>query len=294
MKKKLLITGASGFLGYHLLRCAGEWDVYGITHSKSLQYRGATIINCDITNYIELGNYFDDIEPDAVIHIAAIADASYCQQNPAQSELVNIEATKNIAGICSDYQIPFAFTSTDLVFDGKKGMYTETDERNPLSIYGEHKAKAEDAALEIYPDASIFRIPLMYGALEASSTNYFQKFIGLLKNGEAVNLFNDEYRSICGAKSVSQGLLQLTGKFSGVLHLAGSERLSRYEFGVKAANAFNLPVSQLNACSQKDIKSAAPRPADVSLNINKAISFGFAPQAVDEELKLIATHKYFQ
>ena len=69
--------------------------------------------------------------PDAVIHTAAISDANFCQTNRSLSYAINVEATKNLAGICSDYHIPFAFTSTDLVFDGKRGMYKEYNEKNP-------------------------------------------------------------------------------------------------------------------------------------------------------------------
>src|SRR4051812_20820164 len=107
--KKLLLTGASGFLGYHLMRVAApDWEVYAITNSNQIDFSKATAIKCDITNYIELGNFIDDIEPDAIIHTAAISDANYCQQNKDLSYNVNVEATRNLAGICSDYNIPFA------------------------------------------------------------------------------------------------------------------------------------------------------------------------------------------
>ena len=117
-KKKLILTGASGFLGYHLLRVAApDWEVYGITNSKGFDFAGAVSIKCDIRNYIQLGNFIDDIEPDAIIHMAAISDANYCEQNKDLSYEVNVEATKNLTGICCDFKIPFAFTSTDLIFD---------------------------------------------------------------------------------------------------------------------------------------------------------------------------------
>ncbi|MCX6199418.1 MAG: NAD(P)-dependent oxidoreductase [Bacteroidetes bacterium] len=294
MKKKLIITGASGFLGYHLLRVASvDWEVYGITNSKSFDFKEATVINCDIRNYIELGNFIDDIEPDAIIHAAAIADANFCEQNKDFSYEVNVEATKNLAGICCDFHIPFAFTSTDLVFDGTKGMYKEDAQKNPLSVYGEQKSIAEEEVLRIYPEATVFRLPLMFGIPEASVSNYLQKFISQLKNGEKAALFFDEYRSICGARSIAEGILKLMNE-TGIIHLAGKERLSRYEFGVKAANSFQLNESLLLSCSQKDVKMAAPRPADVSLDISKAVSLGFAPLGVDEELKLIADKKYFE
>ncbi len=292
-KKKLIITGASGFLGYHLLRVtSAEWEVYGITHSKGFDFKNALAINCDLRNYIELGNFIDDIEPDAIIHTAAISDANFCEQNKELSYEVNVEATKNLAGICCDFKIPFAFTSTDLVFDGKQGMYKEDDAKNPLSVYGEQKSIAEYEALRIYPEATIFRLPLMFGAAEASAFNYLQKLIAQIKNSETAPLFHDEYRSVCGAKSIAKGILKLINE-TGTIHLAGKEKLSRYEFGLKAAKAFGLDESLLHSCSQKEVKMAAPRPADVSLNISKAKSLGFAPLSVDEELNLIATGKYF-
>lgn len=288
MKGKLLITGASGFLGYHLLRLADNWELYGFYHSKPVSHPVATLLRCNITNYVELGNYLEDIEPDAVIHTAAISDANYCQQNRELSYAVNVEATKNLAGICNDYKIPFVFTSTDLVFDGLKGNYIETDAKNPLSVYGEQKALAEDQVLSIYPEATVVRLPLMFGYPQAGKGNYLQKFVADIRNGHRARLFTDEYRSVCGAMSISRGILQLMSQ-SGIIHLAGSERISRYQFGVMAAEAFGLDKSLLEACSQKDVNMAAPRPPDVSLNITKALALGYTPLNVGEELKLVAS-----
>ena len=294
MKRKLLLTGASGFLGYHLLRVfANDWEIYGLTNSGSFDFTGATAIKCDITNYIELGNYFDDIEPDAVIHTAAIADANFCQNNAEIASSVNVEASKNLAGICCDFQIPFAFTSTDLVFDGKKGMYTEEDEKNPVSTYGEQKAIAEDEVLKIYAEATVFRLPIMFGYPDATSKNYLHGLISGLKDRKTATLFTDEYRSICGAKSISAGIFNLLGKTSGLIHLAGKERLSRYDFGMKVVDTFSLDPELIKASRQKEAKNVAPRPADVSLNIEKAIALGFDPLSADNELQLIATGKYF-
>ena len=301
MKKKLLLTGASGFLGYHLLREAqADWEIYGLVNSKSSDFAGATLLKCDISNYIELGNLVEDIDPDAIIHTAAISDANFCQQNKEISHEVNVVATENLAGIAADYNIPFAFTSTDLVFDGKKGMYTEEDVRNPVSLYGEQKALAEDWVMKIYPAATVFRLPLMFGYPEASDSNYLQKFISQVKNGEQTKLFHDEYRSIAGARSVARGILKLmscgltTSGSPTTIHLGGRERLSRYDFGMKAAKALQLNESLIASCSQKDVKMAARRPADVSLDISKALSLGYEPLTVYDELQLIAIDKYFQ
>ncbi len=292
MKKKLLLTGASGFLGYHLLRLATDYDVYAMYNQQQGALGGVTWVHGNLTNYIETGNLFDDIEPDLVIHTAAISDANYCQQNEEAALAINVEATINLAGICSDFQIPFVFTSTDLVFDGTKGNYVETDAVNPLNAYGEQKVLAEKEVHRIYPPALIARLPLMFGLPAASAGNYMHKLLLQLRRGEPANLFTDEYRSACGARSVALGLLQLAGNTSGIVHVAGPGRLSRYEFGTLVAEQFGLDKQLLKAGSQKDVKMAAPRPADVSLSIAKALALGYAPLSVKEELRLIAAGSY--
>jgi len=188
--------------------------------------------------------------------------------------------------------VPFVFTSTDLVFDGTKGNYTEENTPNPLMVYGEHKLLAEKETERVYPSALIARCPLMFGALEASSRNYFPSFISNLKEGKINKLFYDEYRSVCGAKSVAEGILHICEEVSGIVHLAGAERVSRYDFGMAIAEAFGLDKNLLESCSQKDVYMAAPRPADVSLNIEKAISLGYAPLGYQEELRHIANGNY--
>ena len=122
-KKKILITGASGFLGYHLLRSAYSkgYEVYGLYNSGVISFEQSTNLQVDLRNYIDMGNVIDDIEPDVVIHSAALTDANLCQSNKELSYELNVEVTRNLAGICCDYQVPFVFTSTDLVFDWTKG-----------------------------------------------------------------------------------------------------------------------------------------------------------------------------
>ncbi|MCW3125881.1 MAG: dTDP-4-dehydrorhamnose reductase [Bacteroidetes bacterium] len=292
--KKILITGASGFLGYHLLRTAHArgFDVYGLYNSGKISFEYSTNLQLDLRNYIDMGNVIDDIEPDAVIHAAALADATLCQKNKELSYEINVEVTRNLAGICSDYQVPFVFTSTDLVFDGEKGNYTESDIPNPIMVYGAHKLEAEQKTAKVYPESLIVRCPLMFGAIEASDKTYFSTFIRGMREGKPANVFHDEYRSICGARSVSEGILHLCEEATGLFHLGGTARVSRYDFGMAAAEAFGLDKTLIHSLSQKDIQMSVPRPADVSLNIQKARSFGYSPLGYQEELRHIAAAKY--
>ncbi len=250
--------------------------------------------SCDITNYVQLGNLIEDIEPDAIIHAAAMSNTAACEKDQEKSFQVNVEASVNLAGICNDLSIPFLFTSTDLVFDGKKGFYAERDFVSPLSVYGKHKALAETKIAEVYPRATIVRLPLMFGALEASQHNFFGQTIHKLRNGESVTLFEDEFRSICGARSISEGLLQLVEekKLPTIIHLAGLRSISRFDFGILVSEAFNFSLNLLHRCKQEDVGSLSPRPKDVSLDITLAKQLGYKPMDVKQELLMIAAGNY--
>ncbi|ARV58344.1 NAD(P)-dependent oxidoreductase [Nostocales cyanobacterium HT-58-2] len=290
--KKLLITGASGFLGWHLCQLAQqEWQVYGTYFSHSLEIPGRKILKVNLTDFQELKQIFEAVQPAAVIHTAALSQPNFCQTHPDESHAINVIASCNIAGLCADYSIPCAFTSTDLVFDGLNAPYCETDPVCPVNIYGEQKVMAEEGMLERNPMTAICRMPLMFGMETPTATSFIQVFIQTLKQGKELNLFIDEFRTPVSGKTAAKGLLLALEKVSGHIHLGGKERISRYDFGRLLVDIFQLPNSGLKSCQQKDVKMAAPRPSDVSLDSSKAFSLGYQPLSLREELQDL--HKNF-
>jgi dTDP-4-dehydrorhamnose reductase len=289
---KLVITGASGTVGYHLIEAglAAGYEVYGLYRSRPIVHPHIHALPVDITDYISLGNVIEEIAPDMLIHAAALADANPCQQQPELSYSINVEASAHLAGICADHQIPMVFTSTDLVFDGQKGGYLEIDIPTPILTYGIHKLQAEAAILAIYPQAWIARCPLMFGKLAAGGRSHFTQLVESLRAGQSVQLFHDEYRSICPCTAVARGIVALAGRASGILHLGGSERLSRYEFGILVADVLGVDHSLVIATSQRDVLMPAPRPADVSLDSSLAMRMGYEPgnirASIDEALSI--------
>ena len=162
--QKILITGASGFLGWNLCQIArGTWEVHGTYDQHSIKISGVNIHQLDLTNADLVKAEIKRIAPDAIIHTAAASSPNFCQTNQAQSYQINVVASQLLAKICADTEIPFVFTSTDLVFDGTKPPYIETDLVSPLNIYGEQKVAAEREILIAYPQATICRMPLMFG-----------------------------------------------------------------------------------------------------------------------------------
>ncbi|MEM1393408.1 MAG: NAD(P)-dependent oxidoreductase [Cyanobacteria bacterium P01_D01_bin.116] len=289
--KKLLITGASGFLGWNLCELAKkEWDVYGAYFSHSLEIPGTKLVKLDLTDFTEVRRVFREIQPAAVIHTAAQSQPNYCQTHPEESLLINVTASLHIAELCADNSIPYVFTSTDLVFDGVKGFYEETDSVNPVNIYGEHKVMAEIEILKRYPEAAICRMPLMFGNATPTATSFLQSFIKTLLEGKELKLFTDEFRTPVKVKTAAEGLLLALEKVQGIIHLGGKEKISRYDFGRLLVEVFEITNPKIQASLQKDVKMAAPRPSDVSLNSYKAFELGYSPLSLREQLFSLTTN----
>ncbi|WGV26081.1 SDR family oxidoreductase [Halotia branconii] len=286
--KKLLITGASGFLGWHICELAKQkWEVYGTYSSHELEISGIKLLKVDLTNYQQLKDIFSDIAPAAVIHTAAQSQPNFCQTHPQESHIINVTTSCNIAGLCADYTVPCAFTSTDLVFNGLNAPYQETDSICPVNIYGEQKVMAEIGMLERYPQTAVCRMPLMFGAKTPTAKSFIQPFIQTLQAGKELSLFIDEFRTPVNAVTAAKGLLLALEKVNGYIHLGGKERISRYDFGQLLTEVFQLPTTGLKSCRQADVKMAAPRPADVSLNSSKAFALGYQPLSLKQELQTL-------
>lgn len=285
--KRLIITGASGFLGWNICQEARDnWEIFGTVYSHPIEIEGVKIIRIDLSGYKGLKNLFHEVRPDAVIHAAAAAGPNYCQTHRAESEKINLDASIYIAGLCADYSIPCVFTSTDSVFNGLTPPYKEEDPVSPVNIYSEHKALAEEGMLKRYPETAVCRMPLMFGLSSPASMSFIQPMIKAMREGAELKLFTDEYRTPVSGRTASQGLLLALEKVRGIIHLGGKERISRYNFGKLAQNLLGLQNAVLTPCLQKDVVMPAPRPPDLSLDSSKAVRLGYKQPALSDELKV--------
>ncbi|MCE5241807.1 MAG: NAD(P)-dependent oxidoreductase [Syntrophobacteraceae bacterium] len=288
--KRLLLTGASGFLGYNIAQLAREdWEVHGVVLSHPVAIPGVRIVRADLAFRGELGRLFREIRPHAVIHTAAMPNANICQAHPDETSLINTRVPVEIAALCGDLGIDCVFTSTDLVFDGRNAPYGEDAPTSPVSVYGEQKVRAEEGMLECCPSALVCRMPLMFGDRGPASASFLQPMFEAVREGREIKLFVDEFRTPASGEDAARGiLLALSSGGRGILHLGGPERISRYDFGLLLMEVFGVTGARLRACRQSDVPMAAPRPSDVSLDSSRAFRLGYRPDKIRDALERLA------
>jgi dTDP-4-dehydrorhamnose reductase len=252
------ITGAAGLIGSYLVRLAEKY-------APPCQIIPLTRADLDLTDFAAVERRFLADRPRLVLHCAAMSKTLECQASPAQARRINVEATALLATLAVDAD--FIFFSSDLVFDGQKGNYVETDGVNPLSIYGETKVAAE-AVVSVNSRHAVVRTSLNSGATSGGSA-YNEQFRAIWAEGKTLKLFHDEYRSPISAAVTARAVWELAARpHGGLWHLAGGERLSRLQIGrLLAARHSELPA-RIESCPRREYQGA-PRPGDTSLNCAK-------------------------
>lgn len=287
-KPAILITGASGLLGQALCRAArGQWSVTGIHYRHPLNMEGITSIQADLTDDARTAELFARLEPQAVVHAAAISQPAVCEMEPQSSAAVNVHLPKLLAGLCARRSIAFVFTSTDLVFDGRQAPYDERAQVKPLCVYSRQKARAERAVSQCYPDALVCRLPLMFGVTARPANNFTYQMLVALRRGQPVDLFTDEFRTPVDIDSAARGLLAVVGRARGVLHLGGRSRVSRYDLGMMLAEQLGAPPGLLRPVSVESYQLGIARSPDCTLDSGKAFRLGYDPMPLPQAVKRV-------
>ncbi len=253
------VTGAGGLIGSYLVRAASR-------HAPQRKVIALTRSDLDITDFAAVERRFRAERPQLIIHCAAMSKSPDCQSSPALARTINVDATAHLASLAGE--AGFVFFSSDLVFDGRKGDYTETDAVNPLSVYGETKVAAEQIVLK-NPRHIVVRTSLNSGSSPKGNTAYNEQIRDAWMRGKTVKLFHDEYRCPIPAAVTARATWELaTLGEAGIYHLAGSERLSRAQIGQLAAARHPELEARMEFTSLREYVGA-PRAADTSLNCAK-------------------------
>lgn len=265
---KILVTGSSGLLGSKIVEQAREHFKAIPTHRTKSLFPNSVEMN--ITDEGNVLRVFNKFKPDIVVHTAAETNVDRCEVNKEHAWKVNVEGTRNIAMACNEVGSKIVYVSTDYVFEGEKGLYTEEDEPNPINYYGLTKLKGEKYVAQVCRDHVIVRTSVLYG-WHPWKPNFVKWVISSLKEGKQVNVVDDHYNSPTLADDLAEVILEIIEKdLKGLYHTAGSERIDRFEFALKVAETFNLDSSLIKPIKMSELKLwVAKRPRDSSLCVDK-------------------------
>ena len=271
---RILVTGASGQLGAYLIdRLDGRGhEVVGWSGSAPCVRRGISLKPVDLLDGEATIRALNAADPDAVIHAAAISAAEAVRLDPARASAINVEATARIAAWCDRRGRRLVFTSTDLVFDGSRPWNREGDPAEPILAYGETKRRAEPAVLTTEKGV-VARVSLLFGPSRCGRLYFFNRAIGAIGRGEPQSFFEDEFRTPLDMATAAEILVRLAeGDQVGLFHVAGRERMSRFELMRRAANALGLDPALVLPSRRAETQLPEPRPADVSLDTSRIAS----------------------
>lgn len=257
---KWLVTGASGTLGAYLLReLAGESVVaWGGPSARP------PIHFVDLTDRDAVAAAFRAAKPDVILHAGAMARVDECFRDPARARQVNAEGTRQLAELTGGARL--VYVSTDLVFDGEKGRYCESDEPVPLSSYGRSKLEGELPVLSA-GNGLVARISLLFGPSLNSRQGFFDRLVESLRTGTPFTLFEDEWRTPLDLPAAAKSLVAAArSDVTVVLHVGGSERISRLDFGRRLASVLGVSDKSLKPALRNSDPHSEPRPRDVSLD----------------------------
>lgn len=276
--QRLLVTGACGFLGRTVLFVAAkDFELHGTVYNTRDAVVGAELHRLDLSSRSQVDALFSRLAPHGVIHTAALSSPEACQRDQEASYRANVSATVNVARACARHHVALLHVSTDLVFAGLDAPYAEDDPPDPVSVYGRHKAMAEQEALDAMPEALVVRLPLLFGPAYGTRTGFLAPLAKALTEGVQVRLFTDEYRTPAYSLDTARFMVRMLGRAQGLLHLGGPRRISRFDFGHLVAKSLGVAHPNIVPSLQREARLAAPRPPDVSLDGSRARRLGFAP-----------------
>lgn len=267
---RIFITGGTGYLGSALVRqaqAAGH-EVAASYFSQPPRGEGMLWAPLDLRDPMAIEETIDRLRPELLIHTAF-------QQSGPDLMAITAEGAGHVARAAANLSARLVHMSSDVIFDGEReGYYREEDGPAPISPYGEAKAQAEALVATAHPQAAIVRTSLIYGFTPLDRTTEF--VLEVARGRQQAKLFTDELRCPVYVEDLAAALLELAQlPYGGVLHLAGAELLSRYEFGRLMAMACGVDPAGIPAGISAE--SPVPRPRNCALDIRRARGLLRAP-----------------
>ena len=267
---RFLITGASGLLGLHLaLQSAEQGPTIGVVHHNDLIGVPFEVIRADLAQPGCAAGLVDRYKPDLIVHCAALANLDGCENNPGVAQRLNAEVPGELAEVSVQRRIKLVHISTDSVFDGLRGGYTENEIPNPLSVYSRTKYEAEKRVMQADPDAVIARVNF-FGWSLTGQRSLGEFFFNNLSSGKRCNGFTDVFFNPLLVSDLAALIHKIVEKdLKGIYHVLSSESLSKYDYGCRLARHFGLDESLITPISLRESGLQAQRSPNLRMNTEK-------------------------
>jgi dTDP-4-dehydrorhamnose reductase len=268
-RERILITGVSGLLGNNLAYYfRDKLDVLGLYNDHPVHIDGIEAVKCDLSNPGLFRDILEDLSPSTIIHCASLANVDQCESDKEMAHKANVIFTKSIVDAIKDKTIKMVYISSDSVYDGIKGNFTEQDDISPQNYYGLTKYMGELEALKM-PDTLIFRTNI-FGWNIQDKESIGEWVLHNLKKKQSINGFNDVYFSTIYTMELARVIdISIEKQIKGIFNCGSSDSCSKYEFAVKIAGFFNLDPSLIKPVSIDGISLKAKRGKVMTMNIDK-------------------------
>ncbi|HEX2606393.1 MAG TPA: SDR family oxidoreductase [Flavisolibacter sp.] len=273
----VLVTGAEGFVGWYLVKrlLADQYRVIATGRGSELNHFTHPSLTWETLDFTRLERVIEITEryqPDMIIHSGAVSKPDACEQDREMAYRSNVTGTQHMLTGAAAQGAYFLFLSTDFVFDGKKGMYSEEDERDPVNYYGYTKVLAEDTVFAYAYGWSVARTVLVYGRNHSGRPNIITNVAESLKAGKVLKLFTDQERTPTYVEDLAGGIARMIKQqVRGIYHLSGTEILSPYNIGIETARYLQLDTNQIIPVLESEFDQPARRPPKTGFTITKAV-----------------------
>lgn len=287
---KLLITGSNGLLGQKIVdQCLAKHIAFLATSSganRNSKCPEQAYEELDVTDEQNIEEVLKGYNPSHVIHTAAMTNVDQCELHPEACDLINRQAVQMLAKCCQKLGIHFQMLSTDFVFDGLAGPYTESDQPNPLSVYARSKTEGENIVQQLDGlSYSIVRTIIVYGKGEQlSRSNLILWAKEALEKGDALQIVDDQFRAPTWADDLAWACVRICElDQTGIFHIAGPETLSIYQIVERVAAYYQLSMTQVSKLSSATLQQPAKRPPHTGFILDKARTvLGFEPLTLEQ------------
>ena len=294
-KKKIFITGANGLLGQKLILQLveeGKYELFASGKGESrLSGTGYHYVPLEITDKSQVASVIQEINPDIIIHGAAMTNVDQCEQHQEACFDVNVNATRYLVEAAETIQAHFIFVSTDFIFSGEKGLLDEQELGAPVNYYGETKLLGENLVKNCRTKWAIARTVLVFGlANDLSRSNIILWVKGSLEAGREIQVVTDQFRTPTLAEDLATGCMLIVSKEAeGIFNISGPDYLTPYDMAIMTADYFHLNKDLIKRADSKTFSQPAKRPLKTGFNIEKARNqLGFEPKTFQQAIGILA------